>query len=336
MWILYFVCLVPPVTAIFTTVFPCRYAGIGQIMLLLFIFLLSVTSCPFVRLLQLDKEHGIARSHDLFVLIMSVFFIFPIAATIKSFFATVINAETGEYEPYFDFLFLLFVYAPVHYTYLGFAYAIYLKPMILCWYPNYASVVSKEGRVFLNYWNWDGSRKRLPSIDDYDVKGNLGKSPRKPLCFYVVDEEVLGSIKDNRHRKGFATCSCLSLIFALLAGLCPVLVGFDFNDAVGILFFALCVATYAFFISFSAKLLWLQSKYHVFKNVAVLWTFLVFEALIAPGFALGEFFSAGGCFAIHPIDFVALLFFVIIFVLFLLLVYYAYLSTFWRHRGKRD
>ena len=336
MWMLYFVCLFPCMTAVFTKVFPIGLHGVGQYTLLLTAFLLSVAFCPFVRLLRLDKRNKIARNHGLFVLIVSVVFILPVAASIKSVFATVINPETGEYKPYFDYLFLLLVYAPIHYCCLGFVYAVYLKPLMLAQYLNYAEVISKEGVVFLNYWNWGSKRKRMPSVDDYDVKGRVRNGPIRPLCSYVVEEDALSSMDDNKSRKKIAICSSLSLVFSLLSGLWPVIAGFGFDDVVGILFFVVFLINYALFVSFSAELIWLDHKWRVFKNTGALWACLIMGALIAPAFVIVEYFSGGGRFTIHPVDLVALLFYAVVLICYVLLVYSAYLGAFFRHYGKRD
>lgn len=218
-------------------------------------------------------------------------FIFPIAASIKSIFCRTIDSNTGEWIHCFDLPFLIFVYAPVHFIYLGIFHAICIKPVLLAYYDNYADTISKEGRVFLNYWNWDSSRHRLPSIDDYDVKGKMTKGRRRPLYYFVVDEDVLDSIENNKARKGFAINATLSLIFGSFSGLQPVLLGFGFDHIITIVFFVLCLVNYVLFVYFFAKLVWLQSKYHAFKNTVALWLSFLFGAGVAAVFSVAGYFN---------------------------------------------
>ncbi len=162
----------PAVTAFIASIFPFRLDEISYLLWGSCVAMVLIgLYCAFL-LLRLDKQYEMVWNHALLGLLLLFTFIFPVAAGVKSLFATTLDVETGEWtRHYFDFPFLFSVYIPIRLLYFAFVFYLFLRPLMLSLCPNYAEVVAKEGKIFMNYWNWDDARKRLPSIGDYDITG---------------------------------------------------------------------------------------------------------------------------------------------------------------------
>lgn len=332
----------PWLTGLFTSLFSLNTEIMGPIFwgVSAGVFLVGLYNA--IRSFVLDKKHRIVRNRFYLALFLLLAFICPIAVACKSIFTTTIDEATGDWTyHYFDPLFFLFVYLPVQFVYLGLMQSAYLKPLSLATYPNYAGVVSKEGKIFLNCWNWDSARRFLPSIDDYDVKGRAPSFRILPLYVYVIDEGALDSIQNNRDRKGFAINAGLSLAFAFQTGFVSIVLGFGFDRPILIVFSALCLVNFIPFIYFSIRLVCLNFKYRVFKNPVALWASLILGTALAAGFAIAGYFNTingfdeNGNLVVHLIDGGTFLGYLIAWLAYFLFVFFAYLDPFLRHFGKR-
>ncbi len=160
-----------PSTAFFTTIFEFNLNGPGLVFWPIAVFVFLVEFIHAIEVLYLDRKHKIVRDHGQLALINSLIFLIPLAAAVKSIFCTTFDPETGEWNHYFDAMFLFLTYPLTCFFFIGFAKSFYFRPLLLANFENYPEVVAKEGRVFLEYWNWGTPRKRPPSINDYGIGG---------------------------------------------------------------------------------------------------------------------------------------------------------------------
>ncbi len=170
--------ILPWTTALFTSLVSFNEGIVGIIFWSASLGVLFGSLYNFIKLLVIDHKYGIVRNRLLLVLLVLLAFICPLAAALKSIFTTTIDESTGEWtHHYFDVLFLLFVYVPVQAVFSSVMHYAYIRPLASASYPNYAEVVAREGRIFLNCWDWNDPRGLLPSID---VCVACGFCPRDP------------------------------------------------------------------------------------------------------------------------------------------------------------
>lgn len=334
--------ILPWTTALFTSLVSFNEGIVGIIFWSVSLGVLLGSLYNFIKLLVIDHKYGIVRNRLLLVLLVLLAFICPFAAAIKSIFTTTIDESTGEWtHHYFDVLFLLFVYIPVQAVFSSVMHYAYIRPLASASYPNYAEVVAREGRIFLNCWDWNDPRGLLPSIDDYDVKGRPTRSRLRPLYAFVVDENVLDSIESEKDRKRFAIYAGLSLMFALHAGFVPVILGFGFDRPIMIVFSVLCFVNFVPFLYFSIRLICLSLRYPVFKNSVALWVSLVLGTALAVGFTVAGYFNTinefgeDGSLMVHLINGGTLLGYLVACLSYFIFVFYAYWNPLLRHFGKR-